>query len=179
MPTISRLHLADRLASMNGEFTHPWHPAAMASFGSTLWQRMFADTEIEEAMAPVVWRHPFLDLRVLHFMLSLPPVPWAYRKLVIREAMRSRLPAAILTRDKAPLSADPIPAAMRGRNMPPLRAASTLARWIDVSRLRAEGTASASLENLVAAHALDHWLETYAGRLKATSCTVAPQTGRS
>lgn len=163
-PTLaSRLHLADRLASMNGEFTHPWHPAAMASFGSTLWQRMFADTEIEETMAPLVWRHPFLDLRVLQFMLSLPPVPWAYRKLVIREAMRSRLPAAILARDKAPLSADPIPAAMRGRTMPPLRAAGTLARWIDVPRLRAEGTASASLENLAAAHTLDHWLETYAG----------------
>ena len=61
------------------------------------------------------------------------------------------------------LDKDKIVAAMRGRTLPPLRAASTLARWIDVSRLRAEGTASASLENLVAAHALDHWLETYVG----------------
>ena len=157
----SHLHLADRLASMSGDFSHPWHPAAMASFGSTLWQRMFADTEIEEILAPVVWRHPFLDLRVLQFMLSVPPVPWAYRKLIMREAMQSRLPAAILTRDKTPLSADPIPAAMRDRTLPPLRAAGALARWIDIPRLCAEGSANASLESLLAAHALDHWLATY------------------
>ncbi len=157
----TRLHLAERLASMNGEFSHPWHPAAMASFDSTLWQRMFADIEIEESLAPVVWRHPFLDLRVLNFMLSLPPVPWAYRKLVMREAMRSRLPAAILTRDKSPLSADPMPIVMRGRALPPLQSAETLARWIDLPRLRAEGTGTDWLENLLRAHTLDHWLATF------------------
>lgn len=157
----TRLHLADRLASMDGEFNHPWHPAAMASFGSTLWQRMFADIEIEESLAPVVWRHPFLDLRVLQFMLSLPPVPWAYRKLVMREAMQVRLPAAILTRDKTPLSADPMPLVMRGRDLPPLQSAETLARWIDLPRLKAEGTDSAWLENLLRAHTLDHWLATH------------------
>ena len=157
----ARLHLAERLASMNGEFDHPWHPAAMASFGSTLWQRMFADIDIEESLAPVVWRHPFLDLRVLQLMLSLPPVPWAYRKLVMREAMRSWLPAAILTRDKTPLSADPMPVVMRGRSLPPLQSAQTLERWIDLPRLKAEGTDSAWLDNLLTAHTLDHWLATH------------------
>lgn len=157
----AHLHLAERLEAMNGEFGHPWHPAAMASFGSTLWQRMFADIDIEESLAPVVWRHPFLDLRVLQFMLSMPPVPWAYRKLVMREAMRSRLPAAILTRDKTPLSADPMPVVMHGRSLPPLQSAEKLARWIDLPRLRAEGTDSNWLENLLRAHTLDHWLATH------------------
>jgi asparagine synthase (glutamine-hydrolysing) len=157
----ARLHLGERLAAMNGEFTHPWHPSAMASFGSTLWQRMFADIDIEESLAPVVWRHPFLDLRVLQFMLSLPPVPWAYRKLVMREAMRSRLPTAILTRDKTALSADPMPVVMRGRTLPPLQSTEALARWIDLPRLRAEGTDSAWLENLLRVHTLDHWFATH------------------
>ena len=93
--------------------------------------------------------------------MSLPPLPWAYRKLVMREAMRSRLPAAILTRDKTPLSADPMPIVMRGRTLPPLQSAETLARWIDLPRLRAEGIGTDWLETLLRVHTLDHWVATY------------------
>ena len=53
-------------------------------------------------------RHPFLDLRVLIFMLRTPPIPWARRKRLIREAMQGVLPEEVLTRDKAPLVADPV-----------------------------------------------------------------------
>lgn len=157
---VGRLRLDER-HEQAAPLVHPWHPSAMASFADTTWQSMFGEAEIEERHTPVVWRHPFLDLRVLTFMLSVPPVPWAWRKLLVRRAMQADLPAAILARDKSPLRAHPLWPAMRGHTLPPLEATGTLARWIDVPRLVREGTDSASLENLLAAHALDHWLATH------------------
>ena len=47
------------------------------------------------------------------------------------------------------------------RSLPPLQSAETLARWIDLPRLRAEGTGTDWLENLLRAHTLDHWLATF------------------
>ena len=46
--------------------------------------------------APIEWRHPYLDLRVLTFLLSVPPFPWARRKLLMREAMKDALPGEVL-----------------------------------------------------------------------------------
>ena len=74
---------------------------------------------------------------------------------------RASLPAAILTRDKTPLGADPMAVVMRERTLPPLQSAETLARWIDLRRLHAEGTGTDWLENLLRAHTLDHWLATF------------------
>jgi asparagine synthase (glutamine-hydrolysing) len=51
--------------------------------------------------APVELRDPFRDLRVVHFMLAVPPDQlWrgSARKFILQRAMRGRLPAAILER---------------------------------------------------------------------------------
>lgn len=157
---VERLWLVERRQWATPRSENPWHPASMASFADSSWQSMFGEAEIEEGHTPVVWRHPFLDLRVLTFMLSVPPVPWAWRKLLVRRAMQADLPAAILARDKTPLRGHPLWPAMRGHTLPPLEATGTLAQWIDVPRLQRERTDSTSLENLMAAHALDHWLAT-------------------
>lgn len=53
--------------------------------------------------AAVEYRHPFMDLRLAEFCLSLPVTPWCVQKHVLREAMRNRLPAAVLARPKTPL----------------------------------------------------------------------------
>ncbi len=53
-------------------------------------------------------RHPWLDLRLMRFMLRLPPIPWCVEKHLVRAAMASRLPRATLDRRKASLPGYPI-----------------------------------------------------------------------
>jgi len=57
---------------------------------------------------PVEWRTPFLDRRLLRFLLRLPPIPWLMEKEVIRRAQQSVLPDEIRLRPKAPLRHDPL-----------------------------------------------------------------------
>jgi asparagine synthase (glutamine-hydrolysing) len=58
-------------------------------------------------------RYPFLDLRVVEYVLALPPYPPLLDKKLLREAMRGRLPANTLRRPKMPLAGDPGAVAMR------------------------------------------------------------------
>jgi len=150
--------LAERVRAFNAAPAqeHPWHPRALASFGTPVWQTLLASLEAD-ADRGVVWRHPYLDLRVLEFLLSVPPVPWARRKLVVREAMRGRLPAELLDRPKAALSADPLQASLQTTKLPPLQSTQILERWLDPSRLP-DRPEPDHVAPLVAVHALDYWL---------------------
>jgi asparagine synthase (glutamine-hydrolysing) len=49
---------------------------------------------------PLEWRKPFLDLRLVEFMYSIPPLYWCSRKTILREAMVGYLPDEILRRRK-------------------------------------------------------------------------------
>ncbi len=153
-----RLKLQERARTLGeGGSSHPWHPAAIASFTSPTWQAMFDGFNFEESLAPIVWRHPYLDLRVLEFMLSVPPVPWGWDKQLLRRAMKGRLPAEILARPKGapgPATA-PLPG---GNELPQLKAADLLAAYVDVGKLPAQNTSRVAVETALSAHALDYWL---------------------
>lgn len=56
---------------------------------------------------PLEVRHPLLDLRVIHYLLSLPPVPWCVHKELFRRATAGVLPEAVRHRPKSPLAGDP------------------------------------------------------------------------
>jgi len=138
---------------------HPWHPRAVASFNDPVWPAIFTATDLEEAAAPLLWRYPYLDLRVLNFLLSLPPVPWARRKAIMRHAMRGRLPDEVLVRIKSPFPGQPRFEAMRGTLLPELVCGPRLAEWLEVQRLPAVPRDGSELACLIAVHALDYWLE--------------------
>ncbi|MBS0524540.1 MAG: hypothetical protein JSS04_13010 [Proteobacteria bacterium] len=154
---VERTGLRERLHSFYfpPPHDHPWHPRAIGSFGTPVWQSLLGNLEADLVQG-LDWRHPYLDLRVLQFLLSVPPVPWARRKLVLREAMRGRLPAEVLERRKTPLSGNALHRALSGDDLPPLES-SSLALWIDPARLPRRPQA-ADLDPLIAVHALDHWL---------------------
>jgi asparagine synthase (glutamine-hydrolysing) len=137
--------------------THPWHPASVASFGTASWQALFSSLDVDEECAPLVWRHPYLDLRVLNFLLSVPPVPWARNKLVMRKAMANRLPPEILARKKTPLAASAMQRVLSEKSLPPLANRQALECWLDPERLPSRPGAGGA-EALLAAHALDYWL---------------------
>ena len=48
-------------------------------------------------------RQPFLDRRMIEFMLSLPEQPWAYKKHLLRTSMKNKLPEPVLKRPKEAL----------------------------------------------------------------------------
>jgi asparagine synthase (glutamine-hydrolysing) len=98
--------------------SHPFAPVAHAFLSAPQWSAIFELADPGVTRAPVETRYPFLDLRVVEFFLAIPPFPWAYRKLLLRESMSGRLPPATLRRPKTPLAGDPIQAALMGLNAP-------------------------------------------------------------
>jgi len=140
------------------ESAHPWHPLAMASFADPIWSALFSGFDDDERQAPFVWRHPYLDLRVLEFLLSVPPVPWARRKLLLRQAMRGRLPREVLERRKAPLADAPHAHPVRTLGLPVLARDPRLARYVDFGALPDAAASGPLLDRLIAVHALDYWL---------------------
>jgi asparagine synthase (glutamine-hydrolysing) len=158
---VGRVGLEERLRGIGSEPTprHPWHPRAMASFNDPIWPSLFDELNHEESLGPIVWRHPFLDLRVLQFMLSLPPVPWARRKLLLREAMRGRLPDEVLARTKTAAWGSTIAQPIRTHGLPALSRGGRLSAYVDVQALPLGSPAESDLDRVVAIHALDYWLE--------------------
>jgi asparagine synthase (glutamine-hydrolysing) len=95
-------------AQLPGPMTHPTLPKAHASLGLPQWSRMFEYSGPGVTHSPVEVRYPFLDLRVVNFLLALPPFPWIFEKTLLREAMCGRLPENVRVRPKTPLGRDPL-----------------------------------------------------------------------
>jgi len=133
---------------------HPWRPRAVASFNDPIWPAVFADYEFEESLGPLVLRHPFLDLRVLEFMLSVPTLPWAREKMLLREAMRGRLPDEVLARNKVP-NETTLPF---GYALPDLSHNGSLDRYVDLSIISAGNWSGRLRARVLAVHVLGHWL---------------------
>ena len=53
-------------------------------------------------------RYPFLDLRIVNFLLGVPPFPWLYKKTLLRKTMDARLPKITRVRAKTPLPVHPL-----------------------------------------------------------------------
>jgi len=87
---------------------HSIHPRTYAGLASPLWAHLFEQDDPGATRCLVETRYPFLDLRMVNFLLALPPFPWLYKKMLVREAMMGRLPERIRTRPKTPLQGDPV-----------------------------------------------------------------------
>jgi asparagine synthase (glutamine-hydrolysing) len=112
-------------------------------------------------------RHPFLDVRLLDFLLAIPPeerVAKGLVKPVLRRAMRGVVPTFVLRRrDKANFN-DYVQHSLLTAHREPLRAlfrGSRLgaARWVDEGAVdRALGGGISSPSALVSVIALELWL---------------------
>lgn len=138
--------------------SHPWHPRAVGAFKDPIWPALFDDLRLGEAAGGFEWRHPFLDLRVLEYMMSLPPVPWAWRKHLLRDAMRGRLPDEVLTRNKSPLARQPLLGPLGEQGFPPLSGRPAFAHYVAAAALPPRQSLPVNPDSVVAAHALDYWL---------------------
>ena len=94
-------------------FEHPIHPKAHASLSLPQWTQMFEHDNAGVTPYPLEVRYPFLDLRIVNYLLAIPPFPWFFQKMMLREAMAERIPERVLMRPKTPLRGDPISAQLR------------------------------------------------------------------
>jgi len=112
-----RANLAERWKEQNdlprSWVAHPIHPRGHGSLSLPLWTNMFELEDPGGTGWPVETRYPFLDLRIVNFLLAIPPFPWFFHKTLLREAMTRRLPERVRTRPKTPLQGDPISARLR------------------------------------------------------------------
>jgi asparagine synthase (glutamine-hydrolysing) len=117
---------------------HPIHPRGHGSLDSPLWTCIFEQEDPGATGFSVETRYPFLDLRIVNFLLAIPPFPWFFRKMLLRQAMRGRLPERVRTRPKTTLQGDPVSAQLRQTGVDRLKGMSwstDLNRYIDRSRL--------------------------------------------
>lgn len=138
---------------------HPWRPTAMNSFASPIWQGFFDGFDPAVSGTSLEWRHPYLDLRVLGFLLSVPPVPWARHKLLMRKAMKGILPDEILSRPKTPLILDPVVERLRSEPLSSVALGGAMRTFVDERRVPEAPTESAEIHELIRIQALDLWLK--------------------
>ncbi len=132
-----RLDLRDRWAR--------WHAGAPAGNQSPR-----AEAHLRLTTAPWPWyfesldpgvtgvgvevRYPFLDLRVIVYLLAIPPIPWCIDKEILRLAMRGALPDSIRLRRKSPLGGDPLRARLNltgAKSLDRFDAAPGLEHYVD------------------------------------------------
>ena len=82
-------------------------PATLRALQSKVWAPLFEGYHESATRLRLEVRHPFIDLRLVNYLLSIPADPWCKNKHILRCAMKDRLPAAVLNRPKTPLAADP------------------------------------------------------------------------
>ncbi|MGA9756348.1 MAG: asparagine synthase-related protein [Desulfobaccales bacterium] len=100
----------------------PVRPEACAFLAGSFLQGCF-EMEYDAGVmgGPLEFRHPLLDVRLLTYALSLPPLPWCVDKIMLRELAKERLPDLIRRRPKTPMVDHPELALVRRPD----------SRWLD------------------------------------------------
>jgi asparagine synthase (glutamine-hydrolysing) len=133
-----RLGLDERWRRLSAavESAHPRRPEAHGHLASTYWAQWMEHYDPGSTGVPLEYRHPFFDVRVARFTLSVPPAQWYNDKGLLRIAMRGLLPGPVLRRPKTPVARDPLLRVMRdeGRGAP-LDLAPEVADLVDPAAL--------------------------------------------
>jgi asparagine synthase (glutamine-hydrolysing) len=82
-------------------------PVNPASPANPMWTALFEGYDPGSTKLALEVRHPFMDVRLVEYLLSIPIKPWRTKKHILREAMKDQLAAPVLNRSKTPLAGDP------------------------------------------------------------------------
>ncbi|UFH58937.1 asparagine synthetase B family protein [Sulfurovum mangrovi] len=80
---------------------HTRHPNAHNTLTGIDWNT--DDIIMESEFTLSEERDPFLDLRLVEFLFSIPSLPWFFEKHILRQSMAEMLPQEIIRRPKTPL----------------------------------------------------------------------------
>jgi asparagine synthase (glutamine-hydrolysing) len=159
----SRMELRSRWAQARSSASAPSHPVRPTGYGSfqtLLWEAVFRGLDAEETKTPLETRHPFVDLRLLRYMLAVPAIPWCRAKHLLRNAMRGVLPDPVLKRPKSPFTSEPTWDEARHLGLPPLSPTRDLHKYVNsdrVPRVAEEGMVLFRIN--FRPFSLNYWLE--------------------
>ncbi len=117
-----RMNLEDRWQKVETSWKdfrhsdHPLLPRGYLSLALPHWSRLFELTDPGVTRCQVEVMYPFLDLRIVNYLLAVPPFPWFFEKRLLRVAMRDRLPKETLSRPKIAMSDDPLLSVLKLRS---------------------------------------------------------------
>jgi asparagine synthase (glutamine-hydrolysing) len=158
---VARLDLRERWRGINASPTsaHPVRPAGYAGLLLPLWQSIFESSEPGYTGVPLEVRHPYVDIRLLRFMLSVPALPWCREKHLVRCAARGILPEMVRSRPKTALNGRPECERAKQHGVPAVHASEQLRRYADVSKLSESSTRTvASVQSDLLLVAFSYWL---------------------
>jgi asparagine synthase (glutamine-hydrolysing) len=147
-----------------------------ASPANPIWTALFEGYDPSATKLNLEVRHPFMDVRLVEFLSSIPARPWRVNKHILRVAMRDKLPDAVLNRRKTPLARDPaLQLARRGsvRCVDSFEVSPQLRAFVNLNRRRSladEETSDGLWANL-RIFALNYWLTNSQPAVRRTSQT--------
>ena len=104
---VRRTNLHERWEQFWSTRSEGKRPAAMRALNSKIWTSLFEGYDRGATKLNLDVRHPFLDIRLVEYLLAIPTKPWCVNKHILRRAMSDKLPAAVLNRPKTGLMGDP------------------------------------------------------------------------
>jgi asparagine synthase (glutamine-hydrolysing) len=161
-----RLDLRARWQQLGGPSPSDSHPLRWEAYNMlamAFWPSYFEFWDPGVTRVPVEGRYPFLDVRMVEYLLAIPPVPWCVNKQILREAMRDKLPDVIRRRGKAPLGGDPLRAHLeRTRDsLDDLAGAAEVGTYVDRTAMPRLSSASRGADPWLDVRplCLSHWLK--------------------
>jgi asparagine synthase (glutamine-hydrolysing) len=95
---VKQINLQERYAKFNTETIDYISRYGMAN--SPFWSNVFETFDPGVTGIAVKHYYPFFDLRLVDFLVSIPPIPWLVNKNILRDSMKGKLPEAIHSRRK-------------------------------------------------------------------------------
>jgi asparagine synthase (glutamine-hydrolysing) len=138
---------------------HAVRPVGYDSFSAVHWQSLFENCDASGALAHAEIRHPFLDLRLLQYMLALPAMPWCRNKLIIRRSMRTALPGEVLRRRKAAVQVNPDFRRVLASGLPRLTPSPDLLRYVNPGKIPTVPKTLPELRATLRPLGLNYWLQ--------------------
>ena len=162
-----RTHLQERWGRQSINQASPSNP---------IWTALFEGYDRSSTKLNLEVRHPFMDVRLVEFLSSIPVRPWRVNKHILRVAMKDKLPSVVLNRPKTPLQSSPaLQLVRRGgvRCLDSFEVSPQLRTYVNLNRRRSladEETSDGLWANL-RIFALNYWLANSQPGVQRTSQT--------
>jgi asparagine synthase (glutamine-hydrolysing) len=134
--------------------THARRPWAYELLTHPYWTQIFETENAGSTRVALEVRYPFLDLRLIDYLLSIPLIPWTLDKKLIRSSMRANLPEDVRVRPKSPVPGHPLLERLRHPDaqwVDHFEALPELRKYVDrdaIPRVTGEATSYAAHANL-------------------------------
>ena len=119
---------------------HPVRPVSYQAFRDLSWAALFEGLDVTAGRMRFEFRYPFIDLRLLRFLLAVPAIPWCRCKYLLRRALRGRLPEEVLRRPKTPVRGSLGAELGRGFELPRWPIPAALSHYVHSSMLSMDST---------------------------------------